>query len=72
MSVVPGNDECEYAIGKLQEYLRIPTVQPQPDYEQCTRFLLEVWMRACPHTRDGWMGPLYVDGPRARITMSSS
>ncbi len=45
-------DECGYAICKLQEYLRIPTVQPQPAYEQCTRFLLEVWVRARTHVHE--------------------
>ncbi|CAG8759458.1 1287_t:CDS:2, partial [Acaulospora morrowiae] len=29
------------AVTRFREYLRIKTVQPDPDYESCTKFLLE-------------------------------
>ena len=29
------------AVEKFREYLRINTVQPNPDYESCTTFLLQ-------------------------------
>lgn len=36
------SNDREYAIHRLQEYLRIQTVQPHPDYVSCTQFLLKV------------------------------